>query len=76
LRDATGWIAHNPENYNDAALALCSTPPIPLFLYHIGMTLYKQGDKAGAKQLTRVNNSGEFIDKKEARETLKGTSIN
>ena len=77
LRDTLGWVNYRLGDY-DAAVPLLrgvvdKAPKVAIFQYHLGMALYKQGDKAGAKtHLGKAIELGEFEGSAEAKQTLEG----
>ena len=77
LRDTLGWVNYRLGDY-DAAVPLLRgvvdrAPKVAIFQYHLGMALYKQGDRAGAKtHLGKAIELGEFEGSAEAKQTLEG----
>jgi tetratricopeptide (TPR) repeat protein len=77
LRDTLGWVNYRLGDY-DAAVSLLQgvvdkAPEVAIFQYHLGMALYQQGDKAGAKtHLSKAIELGEFEGSAEAKQVLEG----
>jgi tetratricopeptide (TPR) repeat protein len=75
ILDTVGWVNYKAGNYSKAVQVLKSVvehqPEQPLFHYHLGMALQKQGDAAGAKHhLARALELGDFTGADKAREAL------
>ena len=76
ILDSIGMIDFRLGNYGDAESTfrrlVAQSPKTALFQYHLGMTLYKQGDRSGAKShLARAIALGEFSGQDDARRILK-----
>ena len=77
ILDTVGWVNYKAGNYTTAVQVLSSVvekePDVPMFRYHLGMALHKQGDTDGARQhLARALELGDFPGADQAREALAG----
>ena len=77
FQDTAGWVYYRRGEY-DKALGILKgvvekMPDVPVFQYHLGMTYYKTGDKAAAKeQLSQaVGENANYTGVEEARALLK-----
>ncbi|MDD5579703.1 MAG: tetratricopeptide repeat protein [Methylobacter sp.] len=77
MLDTIGWIAYKQGNYDKAHPLLLKVieinPNSTAGNYHLGMTYFKQGDKAHAREYLEkaVNKNDNFNGLAEAKETLK-----
>lgn len=75
--DTAAWVYYRKGDYDKAAEILSGVvekaPKVPVFQYHLGMVLYKQGKKDAAREHLTKATDGDFTYQgiEEARATLK-----
>ena len=76
FQDTAAWVYYRRGEYDKALDILKGVvekmPNVPVFQYHLGMTYYKKGDKAAAKEhlSLAISENANYTGVDEAREIL------